>query len=134
MNAALGLARRGLGRVWPNPAVGCVLVKAGHIIGSGWTGAGGRPHAEAEALKMASGAALGATAYVTLEPCAHEGETPSCARLLAEAGVIRVVYAAIDPDPRTRGKGAEMLEREGILTGLGLCQDEARDLNRGFFL
>lgn len=134
MNAALGLARRGLGRVWPNPAVGCVLVKDGHIIGSGWTGAGGRPHAEVEALKMASGAALGATAFVTLEPCAHEGETPSCARLLAEAGVIRVVYAATDPDPRTRGKGAKMLEREGVLTGLGLCQDEARDLNRGFFL
>jgi len=134
MNAALGLARRGLGRVWPNPAVGCVLVKDGHIIGSGWTGQGGRPHAEIEALKMAANAALGATAYVTLEPCAHEGETPSCARILAEAGVARVIYATPDPDPRTNGKGAKMLAAAGVLAGAGLCEAEARTLNRGFFL
>lgn len=134
MNAALELARRGLGRVWPNPAVGCVLAKSGQIIGSGWTGNGGRPHAEFEALKMASGAALGATAYVTLEPCAHEGETPSCARLLAEAGVRKVIIALPDPDPRTSGRGIRMLENAGVPVTQGLFEEEARTLNRGFFL
>ena len=134
MAAALRLARRGLGRVWPNPAVGCVLVNDRCIIGSGWTGHGGRPHAEFEALKMASGAVLGATAYITLEPCAHEGETPSCARLLAQAGVKRVIFAAPDPDPRTNGAGAEILRLAGIEVVSGLLEDEARVLNKGFFL
>ena len=89
MRAALALARRGLGRVWPNPAVGCVLVKDGNVIGRGWTQPGGRPHAETEALRRAGKAAKGATAYVTLEPCAHHGETPPCADALIEAGIAR---------------------------------------------
>ena len=134
MAAALRLAAKGLGRVWPNPSVGCVLVKDGQIIGSGWTGDGGRPHAEKEALQMASGAVMGATAYVTLEPCAHEGETPSCARLLAEAGVERVIYAVEDPDPRTSGKGAENLKKAGVQVEERLMAKEASALNRGFYL
>jgi len=134
MRQALRLAERGLGRVWPNPAVGCVLVKAGQIIGSGWTGDGGRPHAEFEALQMASGATLGATAYVTFEPCAHEGETPSCARLLAEAGIERVIYATPDPDPRTAGKGAEILKKAGVQVEFGVLEEEAKRLNKGFIL
>ena len=85
MAAALGLARRGLGTVWPNPSVGCVLVRDGRVVGRGWTQPGGRPHAETEALRRAGGLAGGATAYVSLEPCAHHGETPPCADALIEA-------------------------------------------------
>lgn len=132
MNAALALARRGLGRVWPNPAVGCVLVRDGTVVGRGWTQPGGRPHAEAMALKRAGKEAQGATAYVTLEPCAHSGETPPCARLLAEAGVARVVYAIEDPDPRTNGKGAERLRADGVQVESGLMDYEAREVNGGF--
>lgn len=134
METALGLAARGLGRVWPNPAVGCVLVKDGRVVGQGWTQTGGRPHAEFMALDVAGDQARGATAYVTLEPCAHEGVTPSCARLLAEAGVARVLYAAADPDPRTNGEGAEILKKAGAFVEKGLCETEASDLNRGFIL
>ncbi|MCH7630664.1 MAG: NAD-dependent epimerase/dehydratase family protein [Proteobacteria bacterium] len=94
MAAALRLAGGGLGRVWPNPAVGCLISKDDKTVGRGWTQPGGRPHAEFEALQMAGAKAKGATAYVTLEPCAHEGETPSCARLLAEAGVKRVIFGS----------------------------------------
>src|SRR6185436_12483869 len=98
MRAALTLARRSLGRTWPNPAVGCVIVKDGVIVGRGRTQDGGRPHAEADALAQAGGAARGATVYVTLEPCSHHGRTPPCADALVAAGVARVVSALEDPD------------------------------------
>src|SRR3984957_7520543 len=97
MTAALALASRGLGRVAPNPAVGCVLVRGGTVGGRGWTQPGGRPHAETEALRRAGAAAAGATAYVTLEPCAHHGQTPPCAEALIEAGISRCVVAIEDP-------------------------------------
>src|SRR5487761_1276488 len=93
MQAALALARRGLGSVWPNPAVGCVIVADGRVVGRGWTQPGGRPHAETEALARAGAATQGATAYVSLEPCAHWGETPPCADALIKAGLARVVAA-----------------------------------------
>jgi diaminohydroxyphosphoribosylaminopyrimidine deaminase / 5-amino-6-(5-phosphoribosylamino)uracil reductase len=99
-----GAGARGLGRVWPNPAVGCVIVKDGRIVGRGWTQPGGRPHAETEALAQAGAAARGATAYVSLEPCAHHGRTPPCAEALVAAGVARVVSALTDPDPRVAGR------------------------------
>jgi diaminohydroxyphosphoribosylaminopyrimidine deaminase/5-amino-6-(5-phosphoribosylamino)uracil reductase len=132
MRAALALARRGLGRVWPNPAVGCVLVKDGNVIGRGWTQPGGRPHAETEALRRAGKAAKGATAYVTLEPCAHHGETPPCADALIEAGIARCFIAVEDPDPRVDGGGVRKLEGAGIEVRRGLCKDEAETLNAGF--
>ena len=132
MAHALGLARRGLGRVWPNPAVGCVLVNGGRIVGRGWTQAGGRPHAETVALAAAGTAARGATAYVTLEPCAHHGQTPPCAAALIGAGVARVVSALEDPDPRVAGRGHAMLRAAGILVDVGLMATEAAALQRGF--
>jgi diaminohydroxyphosphoribosylaminopyrimidine deaminase/5-amino-6-(5-phosphoribosylamino)uracil reductase len=119
MEAALALARRGLGRVWPNPAVGCVLVRpdlGGRVVGRGWTQPGGRPHAETEALGRAGGLARGATAYVTLEPCAHVGRTPPCADALVAAGIARAVVAVEDPDPRVSGRG---LARLGYGQGCG---------------
>ena len=134
MRIALNLAKRGLGIVAPNPAVGCVIVKNEQIIGRGWTQRGGRPHAETEALARAGGAAKGATAYVTLEPCAHQGVTPPCASALIESGVERVVVAVADPDPRVNGGGVKMLKEAGIRVISGICGDEASRLNRGFFL
>ncbi|HLO75282.1 MAG TPA: bifunctional diaminohydroxyphosphoribosylaminopyrimidine deaminase/5-amino-6-(5-phosphoribosylamino)uracil reductase RibD [Magnetospirillum sp.] len=134
MRAALGLARRGLGNVWPNPAVGCVIVKDGRVVGRGWTQPGGRPHAETEALAMAGEAARGGVAYVTLEPCSHHGKTPPCAESLIKAGVARVVAATEDTDPRVSGRGVAMLRQAGIEVSVGLCGDEARELNAGFFL
>ncbi|MBF0267191.1 MAG: bifunctional diaminohydroxyphosphoribosylaminopyrimidine deaminase/5-amino-6-(5-phosphoribosylamino)uracil reductase RibD [Alphaproteobacteria bacterium] len=133
MAAALGLARRGLGRVWPNPAVGCILVKDGAVVGRGWTQPGGRPHAETEALSRAGEGARGATAYVTLEPCAHHGKTPPCAEALIRAGISRAVVAAEDPDDRVSGRGIEMLRSAGIDVEIGVLEDEAKDLNAGFF-
>lgn len=133
MRIALGLARRGLGRVVPNPSVGCVLVKKGVVIGRGWTGDGGRPHAETIALKQAGAEARGATAYVTLEPCAHHGKTPPCAEALIEVGVKRAVVACIDPNPQVLGKGIEILKAAGIEVMLGLLENEAIELNQGFF-
>ncbi|PWE35629.1 bifunctional diaminohydroxyphosphoribosylaminopyrimidine deaminase/5-amino-6-(5-phosphoribosylamino)uracil reductase RibD [Pelagicola sp. LXJ1103] len=132
MRLALGLGRRGLGGVWPNPAVGCVIVQSGRIVGRGWTQPGGRPHAEPVALAQAGEAARGATAYVTLEPCAHHGQTPPCADALIAAGVVRVVVAAGDPDPRVSGRGIEMLRAAGIVVETGLCADEARADLGGF--
>ena len=132
MRAALGLARRGLGRTWPNPTVGCVLVQGDAVVGRGRTGAGGRPHAEAVALAEAGPRAKGATAYVTLEPCAHTGETPPCAEALAAAGVARVVVALEDPDPRVDGRGVEALRAAGVEVEVGCLAAEAMATNRGF--
>ena len=134
MRAALALARRGLGAVWPNPAVGCVLVRDGRVVGRGWTQPGGRPHAEIEALRRAGDAARGATAYVSLEPCAHHGETPPCADALVEAGIARAVVALSDPDPRVDGSGIRRLIAAGIDTDVGACEAAAAELNAGFVL
>jgi diaminohydroxyphosphoribosylaminopyrimidine deaminase/5-amino-6-(5-phosphoribosylamino)uracil reductase len=134
MRQALALGRFGLGMTAPNPAVGCVLVKDGQLIGCGVTQKSGRPHAEAMALAEAGDAAQGATAYVTLEPCAHTGQTPPCAASLKEAGVARVVYAIDDPDPRVNGGGAAMLREAGISVESGLLADEARRDQLGFLL
>ena len=132
MTHALALAARGLGQVWPNPAVGCVIVNKGQIAGRGWTQPGGRPHAETMALAQAGALARGATAYVTLEPCAHHGKTPPCAEALIAAGVARVVSALTDPDPRVSGKGHAMLRAAGIAVTEGVLSKEAREANAGF--
>lgn len=132
MAHALRLAARGLGSVWPNPAVGCVIVKDGLIVGRGWTQPGGRPHAETRALEQAGPMAKGATAYVSLEPCAHHGKTPPCAHALIAAGVTRVVTALTDPDPRVSGKGHAMLRAAGIAVTEGVLAQEAAALNTGF--
>lgn len=133
MSKALELAHKQLGQVWPNPAVGCVLVKNGKIIGEGATAIGGRPHGEQVALEQAGAEAASATCYVSLEPCAHTGISPSCAQSLVEAGVERVVYACLDPDERTAGQGGKILEKAGIIVESGLMEAEALTLNEGFF-
>jgi len=134
MALALRLARRGLGRVWPNPAVGCVIVdKNGHVAGRGCTQDGGRPHAETQALGKAGVRARGATAYVSLEPCSHQGKTGPCAQTLVEAGVARVVSAMEDPNPRVAGQGHAMLIAAGIDVRVGVRATEAEVLNEGFF-
>ena len=134
MAAALAVARRGLGRVWPNPAVGCVLVDdAGHVVARGWTQPGGRPHAETVALARAGNRAGGATAYVTLEPCSHQGVTPPCTDALINAGVRRVVASTVDPDPRVNGRGFRRLRDAGLAVTTGVAEAEARALNAGFF-
>ena len=133
MRLALSLAQRGLGRVWPNPAVGCVIVKDGKVLGRGWTQDGGRPHAEAEALTQA-GDATGATAFVTLEPCAHHGKTPPCANALIKAGITRVVSALDDPDSRVAGQGYKILRDAGVLLTQDVLSDAAAQLNQGFLL
>ncbi|MDA0721358.1 MAG: bifunctional diaminohydroxyphosphoribosylaminopyrimidine deaminase/5-amino-6-(5-phosphoribosylamino)uracil reductase RibD [Proteobacteria bacterium] len=132
MALALQLGRRGMGRVWPNPAVGCVIVTHGRIVGRGWTQDGGRPHAETVALAQAGEDARGATVYVTLEPCAHHGQTPPCATALTAAGVARVVVALGDPDGRVAGRGIAMLEQAGIAVETGLLADQARADHAGF--
>ncbi len=122
MGAAVALGERGRGNSAPNPNVGCVIVRDDLVLGRGWTQPGGRPHAEAMALAEAGEAALGATAFVTLEPCCHQSERgPACADLLAEAGVARVVAAIEDPDPRMGGRGLERLRSAGleVVTGPG---------------
>ncbi len=134
MTAALGLARRGLGSVWPNPSVGSVLVRDRRVIARGWTQPGGRPHAETEALRRAGAEARGATAYVSLEPCAHHGKTAPCADALAAAGVARAVIAVEDPDARVGGRGLARLREAGVEVACGVCRDEAAALNAGFFL
>jgi diaminohydroxyphosphoribosylaminopyrimidine deaminase / 5-amino-6-(5-phosphoribosylamino)uracil reductase len=134
MALALSLGRRGMGRVWPNPAVGCVIVKEGRIVGRGWTADGGRPHAETRALAQAGAAARGADVFVTLEPCAHHGVTPPCALALVEAGVGRVVVACGDPDPRVAGRGLDMLRAAGIAVETGVMEAEARADHAGFLL
>jgi len=132
MSLALALGRRGLGNVWPNPAVGCLIVRDGRVLGRGWTQPGGRPHAETEALAAAGAAARGATAYVSLEPCAHHGQTPPCADALVAAGVARVVVAAPDPDPRVAGAGLARLRAAGVEVTEDVCRQQAEALNAGF--
>lgn len=134
MRAALGLAARGLGSVWPNPAVGCVLVARDRVVGRGWTQPGGRPHAETQALDRAGEKARGATAYVTLEPCSHHGQTPPCADALIDAGVARCVVAMTDSDDRVSGQGLARLRAAGIEVTEGVLETEARTLNAGFLL
>ncbi len=134
MRNALALARMGLGHTWPNPTVACILVKHNRIIARARTANGGRPHAEQLAIEHAGDNAKGSTAYVTLEPCAHEGETPSCARLLIEAGVQKVVIGILDPDLRTNGKGMEYLKKAGVEVVSGMMEQECFALNEGFFL
>ena len=133
MHHALSLAGRGLGRTWPNPSVGCVIVKDAHVIAAARTGDGGRPHAEAAALEIAGAQARGATAYVSLEPCAHHGKTGPCAAALVAAGVARVVIACGDPDPRVSGEGVRILSDASIEVIEGVCEQEALALNAGFF-
>ena len=132
MRAALALARRGLGTVWPNPAVGCVIVEERQVVGRGWTQPGGRPHGETEALRRAGDAARGAAAYVSLEPCCHWGRTPPCVDALITAGVRRVVVALEDPDPRVAGEGLRRLRAAGLDVDVGLCAEEAAEVNAGF--
>ena len=132
MNAALAYARRAIGQVAPNPPVACLLVKDGVVVGRGVTARGGRPHAETVALKQAGAAAEGATAYVTLEPCAHQGKTGSCARALVDTKIARCVIGCTDPDERVNGKGAEILKEAGVDVLTGVCEDAARDLIIGF--
>jgi len=134
MRTALGLAARGLGRTWPNPTVGCVLVQGGVTVGRGWTQAGGRPHAETEALARAGSRARGSTAYVSLEPCAHHGQTPPCAEALIAAGIGRAVVALRDPYPRVAGRGLQALADAGIAVDTGLCEAAAAEVNAGFLM
>lgn len=132
MAHALALARRGLGRTAPNPAVGAILVSPdGAVVGRGWTQPGGRPHAEPVALAAAGPAARGATLYVTLEPCSHYGKTPPCADALVAAGVARVVAALGDPDERVAGRGFARLREAGIEVATGVLEQEARRLTAG---
>lgn len=132
MAAALAIGRRGLGSTWPNPSVGCVIVRDGRVVGRGGTAPGGRPHAETVALARAGAAARGATAYVSLEPCAHHGQTPPCADALIAAGVAHVVVAGTDPDPRVAGAGLARLRAEGVHVVEGVLQAEAEAVQAGF--
>jgi diaminohydroxyphosphoribosylaminopyrimidine deaminase / 5-amino-6-(5-phosphoribosylamino)uracil reductase len=131
MALAFALGRRGLGRTWPNPAVGAVVVKDGVIVGRGWTQPGGRPHAEAEALARAGAAACGATLYVTLEPCSHHGRTPPCADAIIASGVTRVVSALVDPNPEVSGAGHWRMAQAGIEVEVGIGAEEARRAHAG---
>src|SRR5712691_8503684 len=133
MELALTLGRRGLGRTWPNPAVGAVAVKDGVIVGRGWTQPGGRPHAEPEALRRAGDAARGATLYVTLEPCSHVGKSPPCADAIIAAGIARVVAAIEDPNPLVAGQGHARLRAAGIAVDVGLGAAEAAHDHAGHF-
>src|SRR6201985_3158295 len=133
MQLALTLGRRGLGRTWPNPAVGAVVVKDGIIVGRGWTQPGGRPHAEPEALARAGEAARGATLYVTLEPCSHVGKSPPCVDAVIASGIARVVSAIEDPNPEVAGKGHASLRAAGITVDVGLGASEAARDHAGHF-
>ena len=132
MARALRLAERGL-YTSPNPRVGCVLVRDGDVAGAGWHERAGEPHAEVLALRAAGAAALGSTAYVTLEPCSHHGRTPPCADALVAAGVARAVVAVQDPNPKVAGEGIARLRAAGIVVECGLMESAARELNTGFF-
>lgn len=135
MRLALRLARRGLGRTSPNPAVGAVLVKAGRVLGQGWHRRAGGPHAEVEALRDAARQGhdpRGATLYVTLEPCCSHGRTPPCTQAILDAGIRRVVAAATDPNPAHAGRGFRLLRRAGVAVTTGVLADEATRLNESF--
>lgn len=132
MARAVLLAERGLITTDPNPRVGCVLAQGERIVGEGWHVRAGEPHAEVHALRAAAGEAAGATAYVTLEPCSHQGRTPPCADALIAARVARVIYAVADPNPRVNGRGAERLRAAGVQVSSGLLEREAAELNPGF--
>ena len=134
MVQALSLARRGLGETNPNPLVGCVLVKNGRVVGEGWHRRAGGPHAEVHALRAAGEAARGATAYVTLEPCAHQGRTPPCVPALIGGGVRRVVAAIRDPNPAVNGRGLAILRRAGVQVTVGVGADAAMALNEVFVM
>ena len=134
MAMALSLGRRAQGQTWPNPAVGCVIVAHGRVVGRGWTQPSGRPHAEPVALAQAGDKARGATVYVTLEPCAHHGKTPPCVDALIAAGVARVVAAIEDSDARVSGQGFAALRAAGIEVTTGVLADEAAADHAGFFL
>ena len=133
MQLALALGRRGLGRTWPNPAVGAVVVKDGVIVGRGWTQPGGRPHAEPEALRRAGEAARGATLYVTLEPCSHFGKSPPCVDAVIASGIARVVSAIEDPNPEVAGQGHAKLRAAGIAVDVGLGARGSRARSRRAF-
>ena len=133
MSVALSLAKRTKGATWPNPNVGCVIVKDDKLIGRGWTAPTGRPHAETQALKSAGAASANSTAYVTLEPCAHTGKTKPCTSSLIRANVARVVIATRDPDPRVSGQGLKLLKNAGISITEGILKDEACYEHFGFF-
>lgn len=133
MERALGLAARGIASTHPNPRVGCVIARSGRIVGEGWHARAGEPHAEVMALAAAGSEAAGATVYVTLEPCNHQGRTPPCVDALLAARVARVVYAVADPNPRVEGRGAARLEGAGVSVAAGLMAAEATELNAGFF-
>ena len=132
MGRALALARHGLYTTTPNPRVGCVIVREGRVVGEGWHRQTGEPHAEILALAQAGGRARGATVYVTLEPCSHQGRTPPCTDMLVEAGVARVITAMEDPNPLVNGQGLERLRAAGVDVRCGLMEQEAVDLNVGF--
>lgn len=134
MAAAIHLARRAVGRAWPNPAVGCLLARDGRVIARGCTGGGGRPHAEIQALSAAGDRARGATAYVSLEPCAHHGKTGPCVDALLDAGIGRCFIAVQDPDPRVAGKGIARLREAGLDVTVGLHDAQAVRVNAGFFM
>ena len=134
MAHAVRLSRRALGNTAENPPVGCVIVKAGRVVGVGHTAPGGRPHAETRALAMAGEAARGADVYVTLEPCAHHGRTPPCADALIQAGVRRVVMAVEDPDPRVNGRGRDRLAAAGIIVETGLMRKDAEEVLAGYLM
>jgi diaminohydroxyphosphoribosylaminopyrimidine deaminase/5-amino-6-(5-phosphoribosylamino)uracil reductase len=132
MKRALMLAKKGLGNTFPNPAVGCVIVKNGIIIGEGWHKKAGGHHAEVHALEMAGDGARGADVYVTLEPCSHTGKTPPCSKALIRAGVKRVVAGMRDPNPQVNGGGLKDLQQAGIETSCGVLEEECRAINRPF--
>ncbi len=134
MAHALRLAERGLWTTQPNPRVGCVIVRDGEIVGEGWHQVAGEPHAEIYALRMAKDQAAGATCYVTLEPCCHQGRTPPCVEALIKAGITRVVIPVTDPNPLVSGQSVERLLKTGIIVDTGILSHEAEQLNRGFFM
>lgn len=132
MNLAIEEAKKGLYTTRPNPAVGCIIVKSGLIIGTGFHPKAGQPHAEVFSLRNSTQSVVGATAYVTLEPCSHTGKTPPCAEALISSGVSRVVIAGLDPNPKVAGRGVTMLLEAGISVTVGVCTEQAEQLNLGF--
>lgn len=132
MGRALELARKGQGAVHPNPLVGAVLLKDGRVIGEGFHERCGAPHAEINALRSATESPRGAALYVNLEPCCHHGKTPPCTDAVIQAGIARVVIGILDPNPRVNGRGVRQLQEAGIEVSLGVMEEEAREMNRGF--